>query len=150
MDNVYIRVDDRLVHGQIITNWVKYLNIKYLIVVDDKTAQNNMLKQIMGFVIPKNIESCICSHEEFKQIDMKSNTLIIVKDPQGLNKLMENNIDVKEIIIGTVVEKKDAKKFTKNIFLTSEEKDIFDKISKKNLIKLQQLPDNKENIWGKL
>ena len=36
----YCRCDDRLIHGQVIYKWVKYLNIKQIIVVDDETSQD--------------------------------------------------------------------------------------------------------------
>ena len=33
-----IRVDDRLIHGQVITQWVKVFKAQHIIVIDDKVA----------------------------------------------------------------------------------------------------------------
>ncbi|MBF1117164.1 MAG: PTS sugar transporter subunit IIB, partial [Solobacterium sp.] len=36
--SLFIRIDDRLIHGQIVTTWAKVLNIKKIIALDDALA----------------------------------------------------------------------------------------------------------------
>ena len=47
MADLYVRVDDRLIHGQTIVAWCPLLGIKEIIALDDVSAQNPMLKTIM-------------------------------------------------------------------------------------------------------
>ena len=35
-----LRIDDRLIHGQIVTKWIKDANADMITVVDDKAAKN--------------------------------------------------------------------------------------------------------------
>ena len=51
----YCRCDDRLIHGQVIYKWVKYLNIKQIIVVDDETSQDVISKGLVRMAAPKDI-----------------------------------------------------------------------------------------------
>lgn len=41
--NVF-RIDDRLIHGQIVTKWIKEANAKMIIVADDKAALTRLSK----------------------------------------------------------------------------------------------------------
>lgn len=46
--SLFIRIDDRLIHGQIVTAWAKVLNIKKIIALDDALAVSEMLAEILG------------------------------------------------------------------------------------------------------
>ena len=61
MSVVFYRIDDRLVHGQIMTAWAKVLDIDRIIVVDDLTAQNSFLAQVMRLSVPDGFEVQVCS-----------------------------------------------------------------------------------------
>lgn len=41
---VYARVDDRLVHGQVMTAWVLHTKASKVIIVDDKAAKDSFMK----------------------------------------------------------------------------------------------------------
>ena len=49
-----VRVDDRLIHGQIVAAWVKSLNLERVWIIDDGTANDNFLKNVMRMVAPSN------------------------------------------------------------------------------------------------
>ncbi|MCK5680328.1 PTS sugar transporter subunit IIB [bacterium] len=55
MTTVMYRVDDRLIHGQIIVAWVPYFRATRIIVADDQLSQNAMLSKILRFAAPTNI-----------------------------------------------------------------------------------------------
>ena len=50
-----IRVDDRLIHGQIVAAWVKSLGLERIWIVDDATANDSFLKNVMKMVAPPGI-----------------------------------------------------------------------------------------------
>lgn len=72
MADLYVRVDDRLIHGQTIVAWCPLLGIKEIIAVDDVSAQNPMLKTIMTMGVPGTYKTNIVTREE-------ANTLLKVK-----------------------------------------------------------------------
>ncbi|MDF2672740.1 MAG: mannose/fructose/sorbose transporter subunit [Clostridiales bacterium] len=43
---VLVRIDDRLIHGQVMTKWSKGMNTNALFVVDDATAKDPFMKDI--------------------------------------------------------------------------------------------------------
>ena len=53
---VYARVDDRLVHGQVMTAWVLHTKASKVIIVDDKAAKDSFMKMIMKSAMPSSLE----------------------------------------------------------------------------------------------
>ena len=57
MKNIVLtRVDDRLVHGQVMTSWSKATNANKFMVIDDEVAANDLMKTVLKGVIPGNIK----------------------------------------------------------------------------------------------
>ena len=52
---VLFRVDDRLIHGQIIAAWVPYIRATRIVVADDKLPHNEMLSKILRLAAPTNL-----------------------------------------------------------------------------------------------
>ncbi len=50
-----IRIDDRLVHGQIMAVWARALNIDHILVADDETAGDAFARQVMQLAMPSEI-----------------------------------------------------------------------------------------------
>lgn len=56
MDIQLIRIDDRLIHGQVVVGWVKALEIQRLVVVNDAIAANAMQKTLMEMAVPAGLK----------------------------------------------------------------------------------------------
>jgi len=52
---ILYRVDDRLVHGQVVEGWVPHLQAEELAVVSDEIAADEMLLTIMRFATPEGV-----------------------------------------------------------------------------------------------
>lgn len=60
MNNIVMsRVDARLVHGQIAVRWSKVTHAEQIIVVDDKTAKDDFLSEVLLLAAPPGIETII-------------------------------------------------------------------------------------------
>lgn len=53
---VLTRIDNRLIHGQVIEAWLPYLGIKRLVVVDDAAAADPLTRAAIGLAVPQGIE----------------------------------------------------------------------------------------------
>ncbi|MCX5849926.1 MAG: PTS sugar transporter subunit IIB [Deltaproteobacteria bacterium] len=62
---VLVRVDSRLVHGQILEAWVPHVRAKCIIVVDDKVAADSFFETVIRMAVPSEIEVIISSVEDF-------------------------------------------------------------------------------------
>ena len=56
-----IRIDDRLIHGQVMAVWVRALSINYILVIDNATAADTFSQQVMQLAVPSNMRLSISS-----------------------------------------------------------------------------------------
>ena len=87
-----IRCDERLIHGQCMQFIVSDYAIKRIIVVDDLTASNPILKSIFTTAVPKSIVANVYSiNESISEISASlsdnTNTLLLMKNPRTLVEL---------------------------------------------------------------
>jgi PTS system mannose-specific IIB component len=52
---VFVRIDDRLIHGQVVEGWVNYLKATCILVADDKVAANALQRSIMEISVPHGL-----------------------------------------------------------------------------------------------
>jgi PTS system mannose-specific IIB component len=50
-----VRVDDRLIHGQVVAIWLKALGAKRIVIVDDRTAHDDFLREILELAAPPGV-----------------------------------------------------------------------------------------------
>ncbi|MDA8242714.1 MAG: PTS sugar transporter subunit IIB [Elusimicrobia bacterium] len=61
---ILYRVDDRLVHGQVVEGWVPHLRAEELAVVSDEIAGDEMRRTIMRFATPEGVDLKIMTVDE--------------------------------------------------------------------------------------
>ncbi len=111
MGKLYIRVDDRLIHGQTIVAWCPTLSINEIIGVDDFTANNPMLKNIVTMSVPKSYGIDVVTIEKAKQLvgqESDNNRLLIVKFPNQVYQLKEYLKECEMIILGNMAKREDT------------------------------------------
>lgn len=64
---VITRIDDRLIHGQVVEGWVNYLKATTIAVADDRVASNALQRTIMQVAVPKGLKVSIGTVEEICQ-----------------------------------------------------------------------------------
>ena len=136
--SVYYRVDDRLIHGQVITSWSKYYDLNSIYIVDDDVAKDPIQTNIIEMVAPSHLQVDVLNEKEAadKIKDVTGNTLILVKFPETILNLKNNGIEIEEIILGGMQFKEGREKITKSI-----------SISQKQRKELQKLIDNNTEIY---
>jgi len=65
MDIALVRVDNRLVHGQILEAWVPFIKASCIIVVNDHVASDFFRETVIKMAVPRDVEVIINSIEEF-------------------------------------------------------------------------------------
>jgi PTS system mannose-specific IIB component len=52
----WVRIDNRLVHGQVIEAWIPYLGAKSILVVNDELADDIMRQEIIRLAVPGGVK----------------------------------------------------------------------------------------------
>lgn len=159
MGKLYVRIDDRLIHGQIIAAWSQTLGIERIIAVDNDIANNAIMKSIVTMGVPKNIESHILTIDEAKEKLPLGNktTLLIVRQARTLALLKDDINNSDGINIGNCSRQVDEKYNLKGsgigaiISLTESDYNTLEDLSQSGLdVYSQVVPTEKKNTWENL
>lgn len=89
------RIDERLVHGQIVTAWLGHTKANEMIVVDDKTANDSLMSSIIKMVVPPHVSVQVLTIAQtvilLADRDPEDRMMIIVKTPEIARKVLEGN-----------------------------------------------------------
>ena len=157
MCDLHIRIDDRLIHGQIVTAWVKTLGTERIIAIDETMANNPLMKSIMTMGVPSNIKASIVTTEEARTLlkDNTKKTLVVVRFARNLLPLIEELSNAKHVNIGNCSkQEKEAFNYRGGvgvgqlISLTSDDVDTLNAFANRNIsVIMQQIPTDKRVSW---
>ncbi len=156
MGKTYIRIDDRLVHGQIAVAWAQTLSIGEIIAVDDQTASNPMLQQIMLMGVSQNYRPKIITFQQ-AEITLKTpseyNRLVILRSPKDLDKVLPY-IDTLEVLYLGNIQKTPNALYNLSLgaggvlFFSQSDIDIIEKLYQQGIkIVLQMVPSSSARTW---
>lgn len=150
MKNVVVaRVDDRLIHGQVVTAWAVTTNANRIVIVDDGVANDTFNKRVIKLLAPAGTAVDIYSIEEgIKELksDPKPNEKIIVltKTPITFDALIDGGVELKKVILGGMGLRESRKPFVKNVSCSPEEIDsIRNMVSKGVKVIYQLVPEQR-------
>ena len=143
---VLTRIDDRLIHGQVVTAWAKITKGNRIVVVDDEVAQDDFMISILKMAAPSSFEMGVYSVEDASKIlkeDSKDERVIIlVKKPETILSLINNGVDIKSINLGGMGATVGRKQLYRNISISDTEKDCFKELISKGVhVYVQIVPD---------
>lgn len=107
MDVRLLRIDSRLLHGQVATNWAKAISVNRILVVSDRVAQDMMRKTLIVQAAPPGIRANVITLEKMIRIyhDPRFDSfkpMILVEDPVDARRVVEGGIKIDFINIGAI------------------------------------------------
>lgn len=88
-----VRIDDRLIHGQVTTVWAKRLDIERILVVSDAVTKDNLRKTLLQQAAPPGIKVNVITVQ--KMIEIYANRLF---DEMRVILLFTNPMEVSEVV----------------------------------------------------
>lgn len=149
-----LRIDDRLIHGQIVTAWAKNIQAEKIWIVDDGVAKDDFVKGIMHMVAPGDRELIITGLADMPSMAEKldselGNTLILVKFPYVAKEIFKAGIKLNELNIGGIGTSPERQKLFKNISASEAEKQTLKEIQDMGInVFFQVTPDEKRTQFS--
>lgn len=129
----HLRIDNRLIHGQIAAAWQKYVNAKAIIVCNDKVANDRIQKMALGLAA-KDSKVLVFSVQDTIQYvkdNPNESLFVIAKFPQDGLDILESGVEVGEVNVGNAAPIVGTKyvMVTKSIAVTADDAAIYRKIA---------------------
>ena len=100
-----VRIDDRLIHGQIVQGWLKTIDVDKILIVSDEVANDEMQQVLLSMAVPSSVKLVIknikdASYEIANEVYENDNLMILFSNPQDIVKMIDNGIKFQSINIG--------------------------------------------------
>jgi Phosphotransferase system, mannose/fructose/N-acetylgalactosamine-specific component IIB len=99
----WIRIDDRLIHGQVATSWLRHVNAQQIICVDDEAANNPVQVQVLKMAAPDlvvhvfGVDKFI---EIYKKNPIRRSTFLMLGSTVDVLKLKEGGVEIEYVNYG--------------------------------------------------
>lgn len=145
-----VRLDYRLLHGQVVFAWTGHVSAQRIIVVDDEAANDDLKKSALSLSKPTGVKLNIFPLEKAlakmpKVETLNENIMFIFGNVATLRAFCKGYPKIREINYGATANRPGTKQYGQSVFLTDEEiaqtKELLDGGVK---IFMQQTPSHKE------
>lgn len=150
---VLARIDDRLIHGQIVTSWCKSNRAQVILIADDKLTQDNFTQRLLRAAAPPDIRVEIKTVEEaanylLEEDPKQERIILLTKIPQTMRDLITRNVQITSINLGGMGAKAGRSRLNKNISASPEEVECLKELMQKGIdIYYQLIPaDHATNL----
>jgi PTS system mannose-specific IIB component len=144
------RIDDRLVHGQVMTKWSKGLGINAIFIIDNGVAKDDFMKQIFissgsksGLAVKVlSIDEAVAYWNE-KQFD-NYNAILLFKTIPAVEDAINKGLPIKQMNVGGVGKKKDTKFVITSVSIDQSEANILIRLRDTYKVEIffQTIPDS--------
>ena len=130
---IHVRIDDRMIHGQVATQWSGRLNATRIMVINDSIVNDDMRKTVVRLAAPANVSTSILSRQKaltnIKNGKYKEQrVLLICVSPVDVNYLIDNGLPIKSVNVGNLAQRDGTERIRPSVNVTPEEKDAFKKL----------------------
>ncbi len=151
-----LRIDDRLIHGQVVLGWVNSLNSNQIILCDNSVAENEWEKELYLSVVPDPLEARVFSVKEMAEVIISgkidlSKTIVLINGPQIAEELLAYGAKIKKINLGGIHYREGRSKLLPYLYLDTKERESFRYLIDRGvLIECQDTPEAKRVLLKNL
>lgn len=124
------RIDDRLIHGQIVTAWIQETKARAILVADDKAAADPFQQSLLKLAVPQGIQLIIKSLKDATALIARDastvGVLLIVRSAMDARALLELGFKPEKWTLGNITGRKSEqqrKSVLKYVFATQNDAD---------------------------
>lgn len=107
MPNIVLtRIDERLIHGQVATQWTGSIGANLILVANDEVSTNEMRQGLMDMSAPSFAQTRYFSIDKVINVISKASDkqkiFIIVDNPQDIVRMVEGGVPITKVNIGNM------------------------------------------------
>ena len=126
MDVQLFRIDDRLIHGQVVLGWAKPLKSNRILLCDDEVSQSDWEKELYSTCVPEHLQTLVCNVDETAtllatKLHQEDKTIVLVKEPKVVMDIVNKGYVPGKINLGGLHYNDHRKKYLSYIYLNDEE-----------------------------
>jgi mannose/fructose/N-acetylgalactosamine-specific phosphotransferase system component IIB len=149
-----LRVDERLLHGQVALNWVSNVGASSILIANDEVMQNEMSKMALKMAKPSGVNLAIRDIKGAVELlkDPRSfdiTVFVIVRTLADALRLAQQTGAIKYVNIGGIKKKEGSKLIAPAVFLNNEDAEVLKQLSVLvEKMEFRMLPSDSPRSWN--
>jgi len=148
MDIKLLRIDSRLVHGQVANNWAGALGAEAILAVSDGAANDELRKTLMlqtgGGKVKVHVLTVAKAARVYKNPKYAAlKAVIVVETPADIVRLLDLGVEAPEVNVGGMTFKQGTKALSQAVYVSDEDVKAFQEINSRGISQyIQQVPSS--------
>ena len=148
MENVLLaRVDDRLIHGQVMTAWMKTYPATQIVIADDGVANDEFMINVLETAAPAGVRVRVFGVDKTARLlkkGVKNPTILLAKTPITYKRMVDAGVDLDAVNLGGMGINFERRTLYKNLAASDEEREAIKGLLKAGVdVKIQVIPADK-------
>jgi PTS system mannose-specific IIB component len=148
-----VRIDDRLIHGQVVSVWIKHKKFNRIVIVDDGVAADSFMLDVLMLAAPPGLEIIAYSLKDcvaiLNGLKDPQYTMILMKTPETAKLLYEAGVIYDALNIGGIGSGPGRKNVFKNTALSPSEYGVLMDLHQKDVkITFMSVPGEKSKNFS--
>lgn len=148
-----VRVDHRLIHGQVAFSWTKFAGVDCILVASDDVANDELRMNMLRMARPQSVKLIIKNLDDSiaalnSNVTDKYQMMILLESVDDAHRLFSAVPSLKELNLGGTKSADDKKQISKAVHLTEAETQKVKELVDKGVdVTVQMVPeDTKDNV----
>jgi len=147
MSIVLARVDDRLVHGQVVEGWAPHVAADAIVVVSDAVYHDQGRRRLLAFAVPDHLDLEIVQlgglDALLEDLDA-SKILLLFEDLDDVYAATENGVLLKRVNLGNLHHVRGGVEVTPSVFLNRKDIEMVHHLARMGVtVEARDVPDGK-------
>lgn len=152
-----LRIDDRLIHGQVATRWVKETGVTRIIVVNDRVAEDKMRTNMLKQAVPSGVRAHTVSVDKMVRVYnnpdyANEKVMLLFTNPGDVYKLHMRGLPIETVNIGGIAFKEGRTMLDMSVSVDQEDVRAFEALDQQGVeLEVRQVAsDNKVRLMDLL
>lgn len=140
------RIDDRLIHGQVVVGWGQPLDLGFIVLVDDEVAASDWEQELYRMGVPPDmdvyfdgVEAAATNLERYQDDDRRG--LLLTGDIDTMTRLVDSSDAIRRVNVGGIHHRPGRTQRLRYVFLSPSEEEQLRALAGRNIeVTAQDVP----------
>ena len=128
-----LRIDDRLIHGQVATSWAKAVKCEAIFAISDEVAEDALRRELLLQIAPAHLKAYVIPVEKAIKVYHNpkyagKNILWLVTKPADVVRLVEGGVKIDKVNVGGMTYKDGNKQLSDAVTVGKADVEAFKKL----------------------
>ena len=149
------RIDNRLIHGQVATQWNSTIGANLILVANDEVSTNTMRQNLMKMAAPTGVATRFFSLQHTIEIigkaSPKQKIFIICENPEDVLTLVKGGVPIKKVNIGNMHMAEGKRQVATSVAVSDEDVAAFKELQERGVeLEIRRVPSTPVEDVNKL